>query len=81
MTSITNLKNEQKRKFDHVVCIMSTFSTYFSGREFIRRLDFNHLTSMYNKWAPADFDVNLFLVEGEKLIFCGPEIDDGCKTT
>ena len=24
MTSITNLKNEQKRKFDHVVCIMST---------------------------------------------------------
>ena len=26
-------------------------------------------------------DPNLILVENDKLIFCGPEIDDGCKTT
>ena len=27
------------------------------------------------------FDPNIFLVDEEKLIFCGPKIDDGCKTT
>ena len=26
-------------------------------------------------------DRNLFLVDEKKLIFCGPQIIDGCKTT
>ena len=56
-----------------------------SGRELIRRLDFNHITSLsvnaMDKLLYARFDPNVFLVDEEKLIFCGPKIDDGCKTT
>ena len=24
---------------------------------------------------------NLFLVDGERIVFCGPQLIDGCKTT
>ena len=51
----------------------------------MRRLNWEHLTTTFNKnWhlmVRMVTDPHLFFVDEEKLIFCGPEIDDGCKTT
>ena len=58
--------------------------TTFIGAEFIRRLNLNHLTTLpykligeYLRLQPG----KLFFVDEKKVIFCGPEINDGCKTT
>ena len=59
---------------------------------FIRTIDWNSLTS-YRSYFLGDTRAiltimrdldklwNLFLVDGEKIVFCGPEFKDGCKTT
>jgi len=58
----------------------------FSGPKFIRRLNWEHLSigtfdkSLENMMELVT-DPHLFHVNEEKLVFCGPEIDDGCKTT
>ena len=56
----------------------------FSENEFIRTLNLDHLT-MYRRFISDILreraDGTLFLIDEEKLIFCGPDIDDGCKTT
>ena len=58
-----------------------------SGRKFTRRLDVSYLTTMKIEAGilaevfDQKMDKNLILVDEEKLIFCGPRIDDGCKTT
>ena len=58
--------------------------------EFIRTLNWKILTSD-SRFSGNNYGVvsdtlleksgNLFFVDGEKIIFCGPQLIDGCKTT
>ena len=52
--------------------------------QFIRSLNWKSLTRD-NRFAESgirdDESETLFLVEEEKIVFCGPKFIDGCKTT
>ena len=56
----------------------------YSELEFIRTLNWITLTRdrrFADEGIRHDETETLFLVEEEKIVFCGPKVIDGCKST
>ena len=87
--SILTRKCQNQDETGREIQLVEKYLSYifiFLGPKLIRRLIWEHLTItpfVKTWWAMVQMvtDPHLFLVDAEKLIFCGPEIDDGCKTT